>query len=89
MEFIRGVPAACHASGVAHPGRSAIDAVASFVNNYSLALLLTDRVYREGRYTAREAAIIATGFSTVSWRLHGDRGQGPGPHGPLACSTSG
>ncbi|MBK3745758.1 YjiH family protein, partial [Paraburkholderia aspalathi] len=25
-----------------------------------------DRVYREGKYTAREAAIIATGFSTVS-----------------------
>ena len=48
------------------PGRSAIDAVASFVGSYSLALLLTDRVYREGRYTAREAAIIATGFSTVS-----------------------
>ncbi|CAL8900540.1 YjiH family protein [Kocuria varians] len=48
------------------PGRSAIDAVASFVGSYSLGLLLTDRVYREGRYTSREAAIIATGFSTVS-----------------------
>lgn len=48
------------------PGRSAIDAVASFVGSYSLALLLTNRVYREGRYTGREAAIIATGFSTVS-----------------------
>lgn len=48
------------------PGRSAIDAVASFVGSYSLALLITNRVYRDGRYTAREAAIIATGFSTVS-----------------------
>lgn len=48
------------------PGRSAIDAVASFVGSYSLALLITDRVYRDGRYTGREAAIIATGFSTVS-----------------------
>lgn len=48
------------------PGRSAVDAVASFVGSYSLGLLITDRVYREGRYTAREAAIIATGFSTVS-----------------------
>ncbi|WP_109474556.1 YjiH family protein [Ornithinimicrobium cavernae] len=48
------------------PGRSAIDAVASFVGSYSLALLITNRVYKEGRYTAREAAIIATGFSTVS-----------------------
>lgn len=48
------------------PGWSAIDAVASFVGSYSLALLITDRVYREGKYTAREAAIVATGFSTVS-----------------------
>jgi nucleoside recognition membrane protein YjiH len=48
------------------PGRSAIDAVASFVGSYSLGLLITNRVYKEGKYTAREAAIIATGFSTVS-----------------------
>ncbi|MGV0395432.1 YjiH family protein [Corynebacterium uberis] len=48
------------------PGRSAIDAVASFVGSYSLGLLITDRVYKQGRYTTREAAIIATGFSTVS-----------------------
>lgn len=48
------------------PGRSAIDAVASFVGSYSLALLVTNRVYRENKYTTKEAAIIATGFSTVS-----------------------
>ena len=48
------------------PGRSAVDAVASFVGSYSLALLITNRVYGEKRYTTREAAIIATGFSTVS-----------------------
>ncbi|MBB5703188.1 nucleoside recognition membrane protein YjiH [Ochrobactrum daejeonense] len=48
------------------PGWSAIDAVASFVGSYSLALLITDRVYKEGKYSAREAATIATGFSTVS-----------------------
>ena len=48
------------------PGRSAIDAVASFVGSYSIALLITNRVYKEGKYTAKEAAIIATGFSTVS-----------------------
>lgn len=48
------------------PGRSAIDAVASFVGSYSLALLITNRVYREGKYSSREAAVIATGFSTVS-----------------------
>ena len=48
------------------PGRSAIDAVASFVGSYSVALLITNRVYREGKYTSKEAVIIATGFSTVS-----------------------
>lgn len=48
------------------PGWSAIDAVASFVGSYSLALLITDRVFKDGKYTVREAAIIATGFSTVS-----------------------
>ncbi|WP_252501817.1 YjiH family protein [Sporosarcina sp. Marseille-Q4943] len=48
------------------PGRSAIDAVTSFVGSYSLGLLITNRVYKEGKYTAKEAAIIATGFSTVS-----------------------
>lgn len=48
------------------PGFSAIDAVASFVGSYSVGLLITDQVYKSGKYTAREAAIIATGFSTVS-----------------------
>ncbi|EEL45029.1 hypothetical protein bcere0021_28930 [Bacillus cereus Rock3-42] len=31
-----------------------------------MALLITNRVYKEGKYTTKEAAIIATGFSTVS-----------------------
>ena len=48
------------------PGRSAVDAVASFIGSYSLSLLITNRIYKEGGYTAREAAIISTGFSTVS-----------------------
>lgn len=48
------------------PGASAIDAVASFVGSYSVALLITNRVYLQGQYSAKEAAIIATGFSTVS-----------------------
>ena len=48
------------------PGRSAIDAVASFAGSYSVGLLLTNRMYKAGRYSAKEAAIIATGFSTVS-----------------------
>ncbi len=40
--------------------------VASFVGSYSVGLLLTNRVFKQGKYTIREAAIIATGFSTVS-----------------------
>lgn len=48
------------------PGRSAIDAVASFVGSYSIGLLITNRIYKEGKYSKKEATIIATGFSTVS-----------------------
>ena len=48
------------------PGASSIDAVASFVGSYSVGLLITDRLYTQGRYSLREAMIIATGFSTVS-----------------------
>jgi nucleoside recognition membrane protein YjiH len=48
------------------PGYSAIDAVTSFVGSYSIGLLVTNAMYLQGRYTVREAMIIATGFSTVS-----------------------
>jgi nucleoside recognition membrane protein YjiH len=48
------------------PGKSAVDAVASFAGSYSIALLITNRVYKEGKYNEKEAFIIATGFSTVS-----------------------
>ncbi|TVT28048.1 YjiH family protein [Salinicoccus cyprini] len=48
------------------PGRSAVDAVASFVGSYSIGLLITNRVYKDGLYSRKEAMIIATGFSTVS-----------------------
>ncbi len=48
------------------PGRSAIDAVASFVGSYSVGLLITNKVYKDGFYSNKEACIIATGFSTVS-----------------------
>jgi len=48
------------------PGRAAVDAVTSFVGSFSIAMILTNRVYKEGKYTEREAAIILTGFSSVS-----------------------
>lgn len=66
MEFIGVLVDAFMRPVFRTPGRSAIDAVASFVGSYSIALIITNGVYRSGRYTAREAAIIATGFSTVS-----------------------
>ncbi|MCE5007386.1 histidine transporter [Staphylococcus equorum] len=48
------------------PGKSAVDAVASFVGSYSIGLLITNKVYKNGGYTHKEAVIVATGFSTVS-----------------------
>lgn len=35
------------------PGKSAVDAVASFVGSYSLGLLITNRVYKQGMYNKR------------------------------------
>ncbi|WP_017537120.1 YjiH family protein [Nocardiopsis halophila] len=48
------------------PGRGALDALASFVGSYSIGLYVTNRMYLEGRYSARESATIATCFSSVS-----------------------
>ena len=48
------------------PGTAAIDAVASFVGSFSVAIYLTNKLYRESVYTNKEACIIITGFSTVS-----------------------
>ncbi len=48
------------------PGRSAVNAIASFVSSSSVGVLITSKLLRNGVYTKREAAIIATGFSAVS-----------------------
>lgn len=48
------------------PGMSSIDALASFIGSYSVGLLITNKVYKEGFYSTKEVCIIATGFSTVS-----------------------
>lgn len=48
------------------PGRSAVDAVASFVGSSALGILITSGIYNEKKYTTREACIIVTGFSTVA-----------------------
>ncbi|SFQ59427.1 nucleoside recognition GATE domain-containing membrane protein YjiH [Amycolatopsis arida] len=48
------------------PGRAALDAIASYVGSYSVGLYVTNKMYLESRYSAREAVVIATCFSTVS-----------------------
>ncbi len=48
------------------PGRSAIDALTSWVGDGTIGVLLTSKQYEEGYYTRKEAAIIGTTFSVVS-----------------------
>lgn len=48
------------------PGCSAVDAMASFVSSSSVAVLITNKLYKSNVYTQKEATIIATGFSAVS-----------------------
>src|SRR5690606_20604861 len=48
------------------PGRSAIDLLASWVGNVNVGVVITREQYQDGFYTGREAAAIATCFSTVS-----------------------
>ena len=48
------------------PGRSSIDALASWIGDGTIGVLLTSKQYEDGYYTKREAAIIGTTFSVVS-----------------------
>ncbi|MDQ0428254.1 nucleoside recognition membrane protein YjiH [Planomicrobium stackebrandtii] len=48
------------------PGRSSIDALASWVGDGTIGVLLTNTQYVQNKYTQREAAIIGTTFSVVS-----------------------
>ncbi|MBS4192234.1 YjiH family protein [Bacillus sp. FJAT-49705] len=48
------------------PGKSAIDAIASFVTSSSMAVIITSKLYKMNVYTKREAAVISTSFSAVS-----------------------
>ena len=48
------------------PGRSAIDATASFLSAAAVGLLITIGQYERGYYSARESAAVATNFSVVS-----------------------
>lgn len=48
------------------PGIAAVNAVTAFIGSFSVAMFLTDKLYKDAKYTYREAAIVMTGFSTVS-----------------------
>ncbi|WP_033541335.1 YjiH family protein [Planococcus sp. CAU13] len=48
------------------PGRSSVDALASWVGDGTIGVLLTSKQYEDNKYTQREAAIIGTTFSVVS-----------------------
>lgn len=47
------------------PGYSMIDAIASFVGDGTIGIVVTDKQYRRGYYNKREAYIISTSFSIV------------------------
>lgn len=48
------------------PGRSAIDATASWFGSGTVGVLITMQQYENGFYNRRESAVIATNFSVVS-----------------------
>lgn len=48
------------------PGKSAVDAITSFLTSSSVAVLITSKLYKSNIYTVKESTLIATGFSAVS-----------------------
>ncbi|MDO5018074.1 MAG: nucleoside recognition domain-containing protein [Lagierella massiliensis] len=48
------------------PGRASINALVSFLSSSSVGVLITNKLYRRGVYTEKEAVLVATGFSAVS-----------------------
>lgn len=48
------------------PGRAAVNALASFLSSSSVGVLITNKLYRQGVYTEKEAVLVVTGFSAVS-----------------------
>jgi len=66
MEFVGTMMKRIFRSLFTLPGRSAIDALASWMSSAPVGVLITIQQYVSGHYTAREAAVIATNFSVVS-----------------------
>ena len=66
MEFVGSFLEGIMRRGWRIPGVAAVDVIASYVGSFSLGFMLTDKMYQQKTYSARESVIIATGFSTVS-----------------------
>ncbi|WP_339388169.1 nucleoside recognition domain-containing protein [Vibrio caribbeanicus] len=47
------------------PGRAAIDCMSSWLGDGTVGVILTSKQYEDKKYTAREAAVVATMFSPV------------------------
>ncbi|GHA67062.1 YjiH family protein [Photobacterium aphoticum] len=47
------------------PGRAAIDCISSWLGDGTVGVILTSKQYEQKKYTAREAAVVATMFSPV------------------------
>ncbi|OLR65103.1 YjiH family protein [Peptoniphilus porci] len=48
------------------PGRTAVIAVAAFMGSTAVGVMMTDDLYKERKYTLREAIAVVTGFTTVA-----------------------
>ncbi|MDG1579544.1 YjiH family protein [Pseudomonas sp. GOM6] len=66
MEFIGTLVRNAFRKVFGLPGRSAIDAIASWLGSGTVGVLITAQQYQKGFYSAREAAVIATNFSIAS-----------------------
>ncbi len=66
MEFIGSLARKPFRAVFNLPGRSAIDATASWMGSATVGVLITSQQYERGFYSQREASVIATNFSIIS-----------------------
>lgn len=48
------------------PGLAAVNCIACFIGSFTVGTIVTNNLYKEGKYSQREAVILLTGFGTVS-----------------------
>lgn len=48
------------------PGMAAVNCLACFMGSFTVGSLVTNNLYKEGRYSRKEGIILLTGFGTVS-----------------------